>query len=217
MKRFSDKLTLIEDLRDEIVNALSSAIKEKGSATILLSGGTSPGDLYRALSHVSIDWSKVTVGLVDERFVSSDSEFSNERLVKETLIQHEALTAKFVPMVLSLEDKMYNLQILQTTYDQFNTADCVVLGMGTDGHTASIFPNDILSEQGKHNAFPFYTLAPVYPNERISCSIPMLKSARNLFLLITGKEKLTVLESAKDKQLPIAELIDHLTEIYYAD
>ncbi|MEN9304206.1 MAG: hypothetical protein RL264_2635 [Bacteroidota bacterium] len=217
MKQFKDKTTLNQELCKDIVAVLKNAISDKGNATILLSGGSSPAELYRLLSQEELDWTNVTVGLVDERFIDAESEFSNERLIKTTLIQNNAIGLKFIPMVTKLENEEENQKDLQHSYSVFNKSDCVLLGMGTDGHTASIFPNDSDSEKAILAESPIFTNAPVYPNRRITCTVPLLKSASNLFLLITGKEKLTVLESAKERQLPIAHFIENPIQIYYAD
>ena len=129
MKTFESKKELEKALCDQLINDLSVAIKEKNSATLLLSGGSTPLGLYQLLSNLLIDWSKVTVGLVDERFVSNTSDFSNEKLVLSTLFNNKVKECIFIPMIYDLNDRLENLKKVQTAYSIFKDPDVVLLGM----------------------------------------------------------------------------------------
>lgn len=214
--QFPTKAALNQALCERITKDLESALARKGSASLLLSGGSSPKDLYRLLSLSKLDWSKIKIGLVDERYVTNDSEFSNEKLVRETLLTNEAENAPLFPMVLDAENEERNIELIEREYSVFQNADVVLLGMGDDGHTASIFPNDPQSDEAQQTLKNVLsTKAPVHPQHRITCSAQLLKSASSIYLLITGSNKFQVLESAEEKAYPIAAFKPYLNAIYF--
>ena len=119
MKEFNSKVQLEQSLCADLVKIIQQAIAEKGSAKILLSGGSSPIHLYKLLSNCEIDWSKVIIGLVDERFVEPNNDFSNEKMIREKLIQNQASTATFYGMVENSTDQMENVKSIASTYEVF--------------------------------------------------------------------------------------------------
>jgi 6-phosphogluconolactonase len=218
MKTFESKKDLEKALCDQLINDLSVAIKEKNSATLLLSGGSTPLGLYQLLSDQLIDWSKVTVGLVDERFVSKTNDFSNEKLLFSTLFSNKAKESVFIPMIYDLNNRLENLKKVQTAYSIFKDPDVVLLGMGEDGHTASIFPFDLNSELSFETTdIIVSTQAPKEPIQRISCSPTLLNTTKNCYLMITGLKKKMILETAVDLKLPIGHFIPRIKEIYYTE
>ncbi len=218
MKEFSSKDQLDQALCGDLVKIIQQAISENGSANILLSGGSSPIHLYELMSNLNLDWSKVKVGLVDERFVDASNEFSNEKMIREKLIQNYASKATIFGMVDNSIDQMENLKTITSKYkDFYNQLDLVLLGMGEDGHTASLFPNDEVSEQLlRSSEIGIYnTISPNYPNNRITCSAAMLLQAKNIILMLSGEKKLHVFETSSDSQLPISFFKDKL-QVYYS-
>ena len=150
-------------LADNISKELEASINQLGKASLLVSGGTSPKGLFQILSKKAIDWSKVTVGLVVERFVSNENEASNEKLVNENLLINLASKAKFLSMVHKIEDEKENLKLVNLAYSPFfKDLTVVVLGMGEDGHTASLFPNDENSENNKQAVYIPYLDRPYF-------------------------------------------------------
>ena len=145
MIEFNTKADLEASLADAMASALQNAINSKGSACLLLSGGSTPSGVYMRLSQKELDWQKVNVGLVDERFVNADSPYSNFKLIGETLLQNHAKVATLWPMVVDETDYVKNLSKIEETYRIFTDPDVCLLGMGPDGHTASLFPNDSAS------------------------------------------------------------------------
>ena len=215
---FETKQDLELRLSSDIARYLSEAIQNKGNATLLLSGGSTPGGVYRLLSDADLDWSKVTVGLVDERFVGPDSEFSNHLLLRNSLLQNKAKGALFIPMASDLTAYIKNEQEIEAAYRIFTEPDVVLLGMGPDGHTASIFPNDPnsnLALQADTARLIFNTNAPAHPTQRITCSAALLCRSKHLLLMLTGEQKLEVFEQAPERNLPIAAFQQHLQETYY--
>ncbi len=215
---FESKALLEVELASKIADILQIAITEKGTATILLSGGSTPKNLYQKLGEIDLDWSKVHVGLVDERFVPQDSPFSNETLIRENLMQNKATAAKMHPMVIYTTDYVENLKLATEENHVFENPDVIVLGMGDDGHTASLFPNDPCSEDATYsNALLANTNAPNEPTQRITFCGPILKKGIHNFLMITGARKLEVLSQSIERNYPIHHFIPFLEGIYYTE
>ena len=217
MKRFETKELLEDSLANELLIVLGEAIEKFGNATLLVSGGSTPKGLFKKLSERKFSWEKMTIGLVDERFVNNSSEYSNEKLIRETLLQNEAHGATFIPMVIDDINESKNIELVRNEYKKFDRIDAVILGMGDDGHTASIFPNDPESEIAKNTQeLIVSTKAPNHPKNRITCTVNFLKRADRIFLFFTGEKKQQVLQEADDKNYPIALFYNQNTDIYYS-
>ncbi len=217
-----DNTEILEnDLAIKIANLLSEDIQENGFAQLLVSGGSTPINLFKKLSQIEIDWKNVTIGLVDERFVSQDSEFSNETLVQTHLIQNYASSANLIGMVYDTENEESNLKIAIEKNDVFLTKKISVsiLGMGEDGHTASLFPGDSSSEKDLQSTDfkgMLSTTAPSHPTSRITFSKNLILSSDLIFLMIVGNSKMKVLEKAKERNYPIAQFMDkNQVQIYF--
>jgi len=217
MRLHASKEELEDALLHDIKLVISEDILKLGKAKILLSGGSTPSGLYRKLSSTQLDWSKVIVGLVDERFVKNSSDFSNEKLVKTCFLINEAKNATFIPMIFSADNEALNLLRTNESYAVFNDASVIILGMGEDGHTASLFPNDSDSNKAMDSEQNiFFTNSPSNPRRRITCTPKLLLSSKNIFLMLTGENKKEVLFSAAKNKLPISHFIGSITEIYYS-
>lgn len=211
---FADKLTLADKLARDIASKLDAAIKARGKASIAVSGGGTPKVMFAVLAEQEIDWSKVTITLVDERWVDEDNERSNARMVKSTLIAHEAHVASFLPLF----DKAHADDVdaaLKGVGDKVDAIgkpfDVVVLGMGPDGHTASFFPGgDHLAEaldlNGKQSVLSMRAGGAGEP--RITLSLPRVLDTRTLYLHIEGADKKDVLARAQaGEDFPIAAVL----------
>jgi len=211
---FADKLTLADQLARDIASKLDAAIKARGKATLAVSGGSTPKAMFAVLAEQEIDWSKVTITLVDERWVDDKNERSNAKLVKDHLITHEAHTAAFLPLFdanhaddvdAALADVGKSVEALGLPFD------ALVLGMGPDGHTASFFPGgDHLAEaldlEGKKTVLSMKAGAAGEP--RITLSLPQVLNTRTLYLHIEGNDKKEILGKAKaGEDFPIAAVL----------
>jgi 6-phosphogluconolactonase len=149
--------------------------------------------------------------------VKNSSDFSNEKLVKTCFLINEAKNATFIPMIFSADNEVLNLLRTNESYAVFNDASVIILGMGEDGHTASLFPNDSDSTRAMDSEQNiFFTNSPSNPTRRITCTPKLLLSSKNIFLMLTGENKKEVLFSAAKNKLPISHFIGSITEIYYS-
>jgi 6-phosphogluconolactonase len=184
---FESRGSLSSALATDVANALQHHVRTKGSACLAVSGGSTPKLFFETLSRFDIPWSKITVTLVDERQVPETSPRSNARLVRENLLQNSAAGAKFIPLFENPGAK--NAPPL----------DAVVLGMGSDGHTASLFPGgDHLGEaiNPKTKRRLVEISAPAAGEPRLTFTLPALLDASLLCLHIEGQEKRDVLNKA---------------------
>lgn len=205
--KFSDKASLENELASSITEKLKEAIRLKGSASILFSGGSTPKGLLGKLATSDFDWSAVKVGLVDDRMVPPNSEDLNANMIRDLFVDKiEGSRPAFYPLVPAWDDRSMNIELAMNTAIHIGTPDVVILGMGGDGHFASLFPNDEASSQGlslKENSPLMYTQAPVFPKSRISHTWSYLRSARSLIIHITGESKLELLEQSEHRSAPL--------------
>lgn len=209
-REFDSRAVLDAALATYIATRLADHIAVHGSASLAVSGGSTPKGLFAELSHRDIPWESVWVTLVDERWVAPDSPDSNERLVRENLLQGRASAANFVGLKSPAEDADKGLA---QTLERFGKVPlpltCVVLGMGGDGHTASWFPQasnlgQLLDPAGTDL---LATCDPVTaPHQRITLTLPVVLAAGEIILHITGHDKRTVLAEANERGYPVAAI-----------
>ena len=221
IKKFENKKNLESTLLLKISTCISDAIKKYGDARFLLSGGSTPMNLYSLLSEETIEWEKVKIGLVDERFVPKDNLFNNETQIKNNLLKNSAKFATIFGMVYNYENEMLNLKMVNQQYKTFfERIDFTILGMGEDGHTASLFPGDKESEElmNTSNMGVFSTKSPSFPYNRITCSKELIAKSNYLALFINGETKFNVLKNSIETQVPISYFVKNSKnmEIYYS-
>ena len=211
---------LPDQLAQQIAQALRSAITARGQATLAVSGGKSPIAMFERLREQALDWSKVTVLLVDERCVPHSHADSNTALVREYLLQGPAAAASFATLFDTVPADLNDaaLHDLVAVANQRLRAiafplDVVVLGMGEDGHTASLFPAAPGLAQALASAGPMAGVRPATaPHARLTLTLPVLLAARHLHLSLAGAVKRQVFEEAKrtsNPALPISLLLNH--------
>jgi 6-phosphogluconolactonase len=221
IKKFENKKNLESTLLLKISTCISDAIKKYGDARFLLSGGSTPMNLYSLLSEETIEWEKVKIGLVDERFVPKENLFNNETQIKNNLLKNSAKFATIFGMVYNYENEMLNLKMVNQQYKTFfERIDFTILGMGEDGHTASLFSGDKESEElmNTSNMGVFSTKSPSFPYNRITCSKELIAKSNYIALFINGENKFNVLKNSIETQVPISYFVKNSKnmEIYYS-
>lgn len=217
---FNSREALFDALTGYCRDTLNHAINSHGKAGFFVSGGSTPAPLYERLSHSDLAWQNVNVALVDERWVANDSDSSNERLIRNTLLTNNAADAHFIAMKNRASSAKEGL--MQTT-DAYLTMDSQwdlsILGMGNDGHTASIFPYcdglpQAIDPQSSTllSAIMAQKSAVTGDNlERMTLTLAGLMKSRHLVLLLTGQEKLDVFRQAQANQdlslMPVSALL----------
>ncbi|MHA6691766.1 6-phosphogluconolactonase [Devosia sp. A449] len=224
-RSFADKPTLAKELAEAVADRIRAAIETRGMAAIAVSGGSTPSRFFQALGKTKdIDWSKVIVTLVDERWVDDTSDRSNALLVNERMLQGPAATARFFPLY-SGGDEPDATHIAKTNAllgelpEQFAA---VVLGMGNDGHTASFFPGGDTLAEALSAAGPVLAIrAPGAGEPRVTFTLPRLLRTDGLYLHIEGEEKAAVLDTALGdgpiEDMPIRAVLrsGHAVNVYW--
>lgn len=195
---FADGAAAAENLARRIGAVLGEAIAARGVAGIALSGGRSPRPVLEALSGLPLDWGKVVVTLVDERWVAPDHADSNERLIRETLLTGAAAKARFVAMKNDAADAYAGAAACEAVFAALPwPLDIVLLGMGEDGHTASLFPEaKELAEGLSTQARVLAMTPPAAPHQRMTLSAGAIVDSRHIFLQIGGAAKKAVYDRA---------------------
>ena len=214
LETYPDSEMMMMDLASRIAGELNTILFEQERASLAVPGGSTPGPMFDALSAADLDWSRVHVLLTDERRVPSDHPRSNERLVRERLLTGRASAATFVRLVPESEGDWPSLH---ATLKKELPLSVLLLGMGADMHTASLFPGaKELAAALSDDAAPIMALTPPDGDlePRLSLTAPVLKGAITTHVLITGNEKKEALKRAQKleaKEAPIATVLSGAT------
>jgi 6-phosphogluconolactonase len=197
---FSNGPALADAAAGAIKSLLAEGLAARGHASLVATGGRSPGPIFDRLAKADLDWAHVAVTLSDERQVDADSPNSNARLLRERLFVDRAAAAQFLPLTDYAEPALKKLMPF----------DAVMLGMGDDGHVASLIPG---SPVMTHAMGPALTAESPQgfgspPVSRISLTFAALLQSRTIFLLIAGEAKRQVIDRARDgADLPVRTLL----------
>ncbi|WP_018898470.1 6-phosphogluconolactonase [Rhizobium sp. 2MFCol3.1] len=227
MHNFANAAELARNLADKVAASLSTAIAKKGTAEIAVSGGSTPKAFFQELSTRDLDWTKVTITLVDERFVPADNPRSNHLLVISNLLQNKAKAAKFQPLYQSAATVEEAAKLsTAATASIGNPFDVVILGMGGDGHTASFFPggsNLAVALDPKTPRGIITMDADGAGEPRLTFTFSSLQDAGLLVLHIEGDGKKDVLAKAEgagdEAEMPIRAILRRAAtpvDIYWA-
>ena len=206
---YPDAEMMMIDLANQIAGEINTALLQNDFATLAVPGGTTPGPVFDALCDADLDWSRVHVMLTDERWVPEDHERSNTRLLRERLLVERAAEARFVPFYRPADTPEDVLEDLIETLRPELPVSILLLGMGSDMHTASLFPGaDRLADALRKDAPPLMAMrAPGAPEARITLTAPVLFNAMRTHVVITGDEKRAAIEKARKltpNEAPIA-------------
>ena len=198
---------------ERITRALKRRLEGQKAATLVVSGGTSPVQCFEALAHKDICWSRVGILPSDDRWVPGEHEDSNEKLVRNKLLVNGAASADLLPFYSadnSVEERAAALD-QEIRFVPFPFA-CALLGMGADGHFASLFPDaenldEGLDIESQTLCLPVHTEASPYP--RITLTLSALARSDQIVLLFFGDDKRKVYEKAKagNARYPVTRLL----------
>lgn len=193
VQRFADADMLVRELAHQVADTLQTAIDVRGLASLVISGGKSPVKLFEILRTQLIDWSRVCIALVDERWVAGDDPSSNEKLAKDFLLRDKAAAARFYGLKNAAATPAAGAQAAWEAYGPIpKPFDTVILGMGDDGHTASLFPGSPNLAEGLDTSRKpgcIGMTAPTAPQQRMSLNLSALLESRRLVLFISGEAK----------------------------
>lgn len=212
-------------LADDVAERLSAALAERGRASLVVSGGSTPIPFFEALAQTALAWSQVVITLADERWLDAEAERSNERLVRQHLLQGPASEATFISLKQSHDSANAGQSLAETALGELPwPVDVLVLGMGNDGHTASLFPDapelSSAMEMGQSNRC--VAMHPPSQSEpRISLTRQALSESRWIALHLRGHDKLETLDSAvadlaSVTQMPIRAFLAQGLTLYWS-
>ena len=221
LETYPDREMMMLQVANVIAGQLADFLRREGRATLSVPGGTTPGPIFDTLSGVDIDWANVAVVLNDERWVPESSERSNTRLVRQRLLRGRAAQARLVPLYAPAETPEEMLAALEDGLRPHLPISVLLLGMGVDMHTASLFPGaDRLEEALSADApllLPMRAEAAGEP--RVTLTARVLREAFNIHILITGPEKREALDRAMSltlQEAPVRAVLDNAT-VHWAE
>ena len=214
MVEFENTSALDIELAEKVAALLAADIQARGKASLVVSGGRTPMGFFHLLSQQLLDWSSVTVTLADERWVDADHQDSNEKLVRENLLINEAHQAQFISLKSAAENAVDAESECEQALASAGQFTVVILGMGDDGHTASLFPGTEALALGldMNSGRTAIAVTPTAaPHQRMSMTLPRLLNAGQVIIHISGSSKQDVLLAAQngdnDAELPIRAIL----------
>lgn len=213
LQTYPDREMLAMDLANKLSGDLRTILTHEERVVLAVPGGTSPGPVFDVLCGVNLDWDRVDVMLTDERWVPEDSDRSNTRLIRERLLVDRAAKARLLPLYAPAHEPEEVLAEIEAQIAEELPLGVVLMGMGTDLHTASIFPGaDQLDAALADDAPVLLSMrAPGAPEPRITLSARVLNEALRKHVLIFGPEKREALERAQGmmpEDAPINAVLD---------
>ncbi|MBA3756794.1 MAG: 6-phosphogluconolactonase [Nitrosomonas sp.] len=206
---YPDIESLSQGFADYAADVLQNTLARKPKATLVLPGGNTPRYYLPALAKCALPWDRITVTLSDERWVDVTNEQSNEHLVKQHLMSHLPANTPFVGLKTQHDNPFSAIDEIHQRLDSLPLSlSLTVLGLGGDGHIASLFPGmnpDLLATHHCVAVGP-----PIAPSLRVSLSLAMLAESENIALVVTGKTKHRLLDRLSkdpDSKLPIVWLL----------
>ena len=208
-RRYADMDTLSRELAAQIAAGLAAAIAARGLASLVVSGGRTPQRLFEMLRAQPLDWSRVCIALADERWVDPADGASNEKLVRDVLLKDLAASARFLGLKNGAPTPDLGAVSAWETFARVpRPFDAVLLGMGDDGHTASLFPGSpnlpsALNQAAAAGCVGMWSPEP--PQARLSLNLTALLDSRRIVVLISGDAKWRTLGEAQ-AQGPVQDM-----------
>ena len=228
----TDRETLFSKVANRCALQLTRGVEKQGRASFIVPGGSTPGPVFEKLSNMSMMWHNILVAPSDERWLATDHPQSNQNLIQRTLLVNHAEKARLMPLKSDAESPVSGEEIAEKNISELEQPfDVTMVGMGSDGHFASLFPgsaqlDEALDPQLKKKCIGIdATGCPVAGEytQRISLTLSAVLNSKLVVILVTGQEKLNVIRRAVEDNCPsdkpIAALLNQTTtpvEIYWA-
>ncbi|WP_170344129.1 6-phosphogluconolactonase [Ruegeria atlantica] len=221
IQEYADREMLAIDVANALVGELETALLHNDTVALAVPGGTTPGPIFDSLCAADLEWDRVRVLPTDERCVPADHERSNERLIRERLLTNRASVAQYIPLHVPGAEPEAALPEVESLIAPVLPLSVLVLGMGEDMHTASLFPGMDGLDKALDSQAPTLIVArtDVQPEPRISLTAPVLDGALSKHLVIYGQAKRDVLEKAMSmppEEAPIAAVLSGMT-VHWAE
>ena len=221
LETYPDRDMLMMQLANRLAGDLKNCLLQHPWASFSVPGGTTPGPIFDSLSAAALEWDRVHVFLNDERWVPETSERSNTRLLRERLMTSRAAEAKLIPLYADTPTPEEGIPNLTEQLENELPISVLLLGMGADMHTASIFPGADRLEEALSPEAPLLVpmRAPGAPEPRVTLSARVLAGAMTTHVVITGAEKREALERAQSlppSEAPIASVLKNAT-VHWAE
>ncbi len=202
---------LSQAFADFAATTLQNTLAHKPQATLVVPGGNTPRHYLPALAKCKLPWDRITVTLSDERWVDVTDEQSNEHLVKQHLMSHLPENTRFVGLKTRHDNPFSAVEEIHQRLDKLPLPlSLTVLGLGEDGHIASLFPGMNPDLTDTHHCVA--VAPPIAPSPRVSLSLSMLTESENIVLVVTGKTKRRLLDQLSehpDQKIPLTWLLQH--------
>lgn len=214
IETYPDRELMQLQLANLLAGELAETLRREGKATLAVPGGTTPGPVFDTLSGVDIDWANVAVVLTDERWVDEESDRSNTRLLRERLLRGRAAAARLIPLYAPGHDTPEDaVEALEQGLAPHLPISVLLLGMGADMHTASLFPGADRLEEALSATTRLILPMRVegLPEPRVTLTAPVLRAAVRVHVMITGAEKRAAIERAAGlppQEAPIRAVLD---------
>lgn len=211
---FPDRKRLFVGLCHDFSDRLADIIAKRRKASLALAGGTTPGPLYEALSNLPLKWEKVSVTLTDERWVSPEDPASNEWLVRDLLLKRRAASATFYGFKTNHAKATGGAAIAEKRISPIMPFDICLLGMGPDGHIASLIPgaegyDAAVDVANTKRVAGVHAEGAAGSPERMTLTVSGILSSRRIILLFMGQDKLNLFNEAKEGRgaSPVRDLL----------